>query len=74
MNVLEIYVTEGTSNGRPWTSRVAICKDHFKTKDGEGDFIKLYKCTADCSYPDSDVDVRPLFDERGRVADFREID
>ena len=72
MKVLDIYVTEGVSiNGKKkteWTSRTAVCCDYFKSKDGEGEFIRIFKLSKDCPSPEEGADVRPLFDERGRVA------
>lgn len=77
MRVLEIIITEGFSvnNGKKnnWTSRTAICCDYFKSKDGEGEYIKIYKLTKDCPSPDTDDNVIPLFDERGRVVDWRSV-
>lgn len=77
MKVLDIYVTEGVSiNGKnqtEWTSRTAVCCDYFKTKDGEGEYIRVLKLAKDCPSPDFDADVLPLFDERGRVADWRTL-
>lgn len=72
MYVLEVFITRGTSEGKAWESRTAVCQDHFKGKDGEGDYITLCKLSRDCPIPDADVDVQPLFDRRGKVADFRE--
>lgn len=78
MRVLDIYVTEGVSiNGKKkteWTSRTAVCCDYFKSKDGEGEYIRVFKLSKDCPSPDEDVDVIPLFDERGRVADWKVSD
>lgn len=74
MYVLEVYTTKGTSNGKKWESTTAICQEHFKGKDGEGDYITLYKLARDCAIPDSGTDVYPLYDKHGKVADFRERD
>lgn len=77
MRVLDIYVTEGVSiNGTKkteWTSRTAVCCDYFKSKDGEGEYIRVFKLSKTCPTPDSDDDVRPLFDERGRVANWESL-
>lgn len=70
MNVLNVYVTEGTSNGKHWESRSAVCIDSFKSKDGDGEFIKVFKLTRDCIIPLPDDDVRPLFNERGKVVEW----
>lgn len=77
MKVLDIYVTEGVSiNGNKktnWTSRTAVCCDYFKSNDGEGEYIRVFKLSKNCPSPDSDDDVRPLFDERGRVASWETV-
>lgn len=78
MKVLDIYVTEGVSinNGKKtaWTSRTAVCCDYFKSKDGEGEYIRVFKLTKTCESPDPDCDVLPLFDERGRVDSWKYTD
>lgn len=75
MKVFDVYVTEGVSiNGdgkkNNWKSRTAVCCDFFKGKDGSGEYIRLFKLTPNCAIPDPDDDVRPLFDERGKVEQF----
>lgn len=75
MRVLDVYETEGVSinNGKKnkWTSLTAVCLDYFKGKDGEGEYIRCFKLNKNVAIPDSETDVKPLFDERGRVDDFK---
>lgn len=73
MNVLNTYETTGKSNGKTWHSRTAVCLDKFKSNDGEGEYIRIFKLASDCFIPCSDDDVRPLFDEHGKVADWVSI-
>lgn len=70
MYVVKIIDTKGSNNGKEWTSRTAVCIDTFRSKDGGGEYVKTYKCTFDCPFPDPDSDVQPLFTERGKVADW----
>lgn len=77
MRVLDVYVTEGVSfygeKKNKWQSRTAVCVDFFKSKDGEGEYIRLFKLNRNVEIPDCEDDVKPLFDERGRIDGFKPL-
>lgn len=70
MYVITIIETKGKTDGKDWVSRTAVCVDEFHGSNGSGEYVKTFKCTGSCPIPDADTNVSPLFNERGKVADW----